>query len=123
MKRRKEYVYVLTHLPTNKKYVGRTVNPQRRYMEHMNALVHGKHYNKHMQADYNKYGGDYQFDVVCVETKADTEGFLQDEKTLMRKLKTYDERFGYNDKDPAMAFVRCIYDLPSHKRCKAEGDK
>lgn len=112
----KEYVYVLTHLATNKKYVGRTNDPQRRCMEHMNALVHGKHYNKRMQADYNKYGGDYQFDVVCVETKGDREGFLQDEKILMRKLKTYDENFGYNSRDPAMAFIRCVHDLPPQKR-------
>ena len=111
MSGKKEYVYVMTHLPTGKKYVGRTNNPQRRYAEHMNALTHGTHYNKHLQSDYNKYGGDYQFDVVCVETKGDREGFLQDEKTLMRKLRTYNEKFGYNDKDPAMVIVRCAYGL------------
>lgn len=116
----KEYVYVLTHLATNKKYVGRTTDPERRCMEHLNALVHGKHYNKNMQADYNKYGGDYQFEVVCVETKKHTDEFLQDEIVLMRKLRTYDERYGYNDKDPEVAFIRCIYGLPPHKRTRKE---
>lgn len=110
----KEYVYVLTHIPTGKKYVGRSKDPKRRCMSHMNALLSGYHTNKAMLADYQKYGGDYKFEIVSEEH--DRIGRINsDEKQWMLKLRTYDERYGYNDKDNAMTASRIEHGLPTIK--------
>ena len=58
------YVYILTETTTGKKYVGRTTNPKARKSSHMIALRGGYHNNKEMQADFNKYHGDYRFEVI-----------------------------------------------------------
>lgn len=109
-----DYIYVLTHMPTHKKYVGRSGQPETRLMAHMNALIHGYHRNKAMQADYDKYGGDYKFEIVS-EEHARNGGMQSDEKKWMCDLKTYDERYGYNCEDPAMVLVRLRNGLPAYK--------
>lgn len=98
-----EYVYVLTHLPTGKKYVGRTRHPKMRGQQHITAAKRGKHPCKALQADYNKYGGEFSYEVIgeCPRER----GFDR-EKQLMVQLKTYDEKFGYNTNDWAMNPIR-----------------
>lgn len=59
-------VYVLTYLPTGKKYVGRSTNVENRIQLHMCLLRHGKHNSKELQQDYNRYGGGK--DAFSVET-------------------------------------------------------
>lgn len=105
----KTQVYVITYLPTGKKYVGRTSNLENRIQQHMSTLRHGKHNSKELQKDYNKFGGgknafrievvgEYQWHVG----KADTDlEFL-----VMAGLHTYDERYGYNTHDCAMQKLR-----------------
>ena len=42
-------VYVLTHLPSMKLYVGSTVDVHRRMIQHSHGLRHGKHSNRNLQ--------------------------------------------------------------------------
>ena len=99
---KKEYVYVLTHIHTGKKYVGRSKDPVKRGLSHLQALMRGDHVNKAMQADFDKYHGLYDLAIVCEETGRRCDGFNSCEKKWMRKLKTYDERYGYNSQDTSM---------------------
>lgn len=122
----KEYIYVLTHVKTGKKYVGRSKQPKERYRRHMWALKRGAHNNNEMQSDYSRYGGDYTFEIVSEEHKR--LGKLDsDERKWMIKLKTYDERYGYNTKDYGMVTVRANHGLPvdwfyeKYERRKARG--
>ena len=108
----KGYVYVLTHIFTGKKYVGKTVDPEMRVIAHVSALTKGTHTNKAMQADFDKYHGDYRFSIV---EEVMGPKVYDAEKKWMRKLKTYDERYGYNYKDSAMALVRLKNRLPAYK--------
>lgn len=105
----KSRVYVITYLPTGKKYVGRTTNLKDRIQLHMSALRCGRHSSKELQKDYNKFGGgkdafrievvgEYQWHVNKVDTDLE---FL-----VMTRLHTYDEQYGYNTHDPAMQLVR-----------------
>ena len=63
----------------------------------MNDLRKGKHCNKAMQKDFNKYGGNYSLyilDTIEAPEQRDMEYYW------MEKLKTYDPRIGYNKSDP-----------------------
>ena len=96
------YVYILTETTTGKKYVGRTTNPKARKSSHMIALRGGYHNNKEMQADFNKYHGDYRFEVIGYDDHHKSTGFWSLEKQTMIRLKTYDPRYGYNSNDKSM---------------------
>lgn len=96
------YVYVLTQINTGKKYVGRTNRPKERKRNHMVALRGGYHINKEMQADFNKYHGNYSFEVVGYDNNEKGMGIRSLEKQTMIKLRTYDPRYGYNSHDTAI---------------------
>ena len=96
------YVYVLTQINTGKKYVGRTTDPKTRQKRHMTALRGGYHNNKEMQADFDKYHGDYRFEVVGYDDHHNSTGFWSLEKQTMIRLKTYDTRYGYNSNDTSI---------------------
>lgn len=97
-----KHVYVLTNTRTGKKYVGSTSRPDYRYRLHINALKRGNHPNKHMQADYVN-GDEMNFEIVDCLTD---HGLKGEESAWMIKLRTYDERFGYNVKDWSMQPIR-----------------
>lgn len=105
-----EYVYVLTHIPTGKKYVGRSRKPKLREKAHRQALRRGKHPCKALQDDYDKFGGELTFEIVSHDVAKRLE--VDDEKKMMIKLKTYDGRYGYNTNDPAMRAIRIEHGLP-----------
>lgn len=96
------YVYVLTQTNTGKKYVGRTANPTKRKENHLRALRGGYHNNKEMQEDFNKYHGEYRFEVIGYDNHNNGTGFQSLEKQTMIRLKTYDPRYGYNSHDTAI---------------------
>lgn len=94
-----EYIYCMTFLDTGMKYVGRTSNPIKRRRQHITALKNGIHTNKRMQRDFNKLPQEILFEILakvpCIRSqKQDTP-----EQFWMKKLRTYDERYGYNDND------------------------
>ena len=99
----KSYIYMLYNFANNKIYVGHTVHPEIRKRDHINALRRGSHPNKEMQADFDKFGDVFFFTII--EEKC---GFREksNEYEWMRKLKTYDERYGYNTHDWATQGMR-----------------
>lgn len=93
-----QYIYLLKNNMTNRIYVGRTSRPELRFRQHISALKSNRHTNELMQQDFNMYGVD-SFSMEIVEQ---SESFVRTgrEGKWMLKLKTYDERYGYNYKDP-----------------------
>ena len=103
------YIYVLTQINTGKKYVGKTMNVERRIADHMNALMRGDHRNKAMQADFDKYHGDYNVSIVDTSGRRNA---CRTEKKWMIKLHTYDERYGYNNNDVMTIATRQANGMP-----------
>lgn len=68
-------IYVITCLPNGKIYVGQTVNAQRRWRQHSQALNRGCHSNKHLQDTWRHYGPKaFTFEVLeFVEEQSLTE--------------------------------------------------
>lgn len=106
------YIYSITHLPTNKRYIGRTKRPEKRWRQHLTALEANRHSNKAMQDDYNRIGHDFVYEIL---ERIITTPFVcghDAEKAYMEKFMTYDERYGYNFNDPMMSPVRTAHFLP-----------
>ena len=49
-------IYIITNKKDNKVYIGQALNFKKRKYVHFSLLKNNKHYNKHLQASYNKYG-------------------------------------------------------------------
>lgn len=92
----KREVYVITHNPTGKSYVGSSKNPTVRILTHMNALRNGNHPVEDMQSDFNRYGDDYSSRIVDEFHSYDGRMI---EYEWMERLKSNIRGFGYNYKD------------------------
>jgi group I intron endonuclease len=58
-------IYVIRNVVDQKFYVGSTANMRERFRTHRNKLRKGTHHCHHLQAAWNKYGGDvFKFEVV-----------------------------------------------------------
>lgn len=58
-------IYQITNMLTEDFYIGSAQSFSRRKWQHEYALKRGKHKNPHMQASWNKYGGDaFVFEVI-----------------------------------------------------------
>lgn len=86
-------VYTITNVVAGKQYVGSSVDIERRWTEHKQALANVKHGNRYLQRAWNKYGADaFVFKVV---ERCEPESLLACEQTWMDIVKPFDSR-GYN---------------------------
>lgn len=60
-------IYQIRNIVTGWVYIGSTANFYRRVKQHSESLVAKKHFNKHLQKAYNKYGND-NFVVEVLES-------------------------------------------------------
>ena len=103
-------IYVITNQNTGRKYVGCTERQAKwRVAEHMKLLKHHRYNNPEMQRDYDQHG-ESSFSYEVVATMLDPREAM--ERLWMVKLKTYDERYGYNFMDGAMRSIRREHGLP-----------
>ena len=96
-------VYVLTNRANGKKYVGSSYHPYYRKKAHDLALKGHRHPCENMQTDYDKYGDCFDMTIVDLVTQPREKS---EEYKWMKKLKTYDERYGYNYADIVMNPIR-----------------
>ena len=50
------YIYIITNIINDKKYIGSSVNYLKRKNSHICYLRSNKHHSQHLQNAYNKYG-------------------------------------------------------------------
>lgn len=92
-------IYLLRNNANGKVYVGRTGRFEHRKKLHINDLRANRHSNKMLQSDFNLYGEDaFSFEVVYQTKERLTNTHL--EQAFMKALRTYDDNFGYNKRDP-----------------------
>lgn len=87
-------VYSLINKKSRKRYIGLTKNPKKRISSHFYALNSGRHINENMQNDF-----EYGFEYEIIETDIPWSSAREKELFYMKKYKTYDSRFGYNEYD------------------------
>lgn len=121
-------IYVITYLPTGKKYVGKSKDVESRFKTHISFLQNHKHPSADFQADYDKYGGgleSFKVEIVDYQLGGFADRYDQ-EHTAMMKFKTYDKRYGYNASDQSIQWMREKQGLPRknfgwHRRRELEG--
>lgn len=119
----KEYVYAITCLMNGKRYIGSTRKPQTRKSQHFNDLKAHRHYNKALQKDFDMYGEFYfRFDVIC-EKHNHLSCTGSEEKKYIGLLRTYDERYGYNERDLLSYTFRKQAGLPQLRQVREKGWK
>lgn len=60
-------IYLITNTVNQKKYIGSSVNINRRWKQHRWALCMNRHRNAHLQAAWNKYGEQsFKFEILCL---------------------------------------------------------
>ena len=127
------YIYALQHNATGKIYVGITTDLKVRILAHLSALRSGRHSNEALQTDCEQNGVDIttylleEFDYPKYPF-ADLRrgGHLEREKNWMLKLRTYDERIGYNTNDLNFKRRKCslniIHAVPTPNEVDDEGE-
>lgn len=79
-------IYQIKSLTTNKIYIGKSVELQKRFQKHLNPLRKKKHYNVHLQRHFNKYGeSDFEYSVL-EETNGLNAKELSDKEVYWIKL-------------------------------------
>lgn len=90
------YIYVIHNSINDKKYVGRTIDIHRRWLEHKSSRLHTKYLHHPMYIDMDTYGVDKYWCEV-LETIDDKEEATQREKYWTNRFNSNIPN-GYNDK-------------------------
>lgn len=85
-------IYAITNMRDCKKYIGQSVNIQKRWREHKNALEQNRHFNIHLQRAWNR-GDRFEFSVI---EKCDKDKLNEREIYWIAYYNTMDMQFGYN---------------------------
>ena len=94
----KASIYILRNNANGKVYVGKTGQFKERSYAHLNNLRQKRHTNKSLQEDYDLFGENV-FEFLIVDEVDAWLGFRKEQEWMIR-LKTYNPKYGYNDKDP-----------------------
>lgn len=85
------FIYSVTNLRNGKRYIGKTINPKKRAIQHFSQI------NRRTHSNITDFEDDYDFEILA--DKIRFENSVDSEIFYMKKYKTYNPGFGYNTKD------------------------
>ena len=87
-------IYKITNIINKKYYIGSAVNIKGRLKTHKRLLEQNKHYNKHLQSSYNKYGtSNFIYNIIEITKK---ENMIEREQFWIDLLEANNNKKGYN---------------------------
>lgn len=99
------YIYSITNLINNKKYIGSTKSLKNREYSHFRLLKKNEHHSFHLQASYNKYGkNNFKFDIII---ECDKKNRTEMETYYINFYNSHNREFGYNIIEPNNAKFKC----------------
>lgn len=94
-------IYKITNITNNKIYIGSTKNFKNRWKSHVNLLKNKKHFNRHLQLSWNKYGErNFKFLIIKKMKDVSEEKLLAEEQKYINLLNPFGLN-GYNIKEEA----------------------
>jgi group I intron endonuclease len=88
-------VYAIEHIESGRMYIGSTKRSlSRRWSEHRRNLKRKKHHNRHLQDDWNTYGG-HAFEFRCIE-QCLPNGLIIREQYYLDRYRALDSGLLYN---------------------------
>ena len=91
-------IYCIENKINNKKYIGSSVDIEDRFRHHKSSLRNNRHFNKHLQASWDKYGED-NFEFYIIESGVSDLSELEvREDFYIEKYSSTNDDFGYNQK-------------------------
>ena len=94
IKNHKSGIYIIRNCGDGKVYIGQSSSITTRWRTHKNDLKKGKHYNKHLQSAFNKYGEE-KFDYSVLEF-CDVSTIDEREQFWISEYKSNKDNHGYN---------------------------
>lgn len=88
-------IYMIRNIKNNKKYIGQSVDINKRLITHIRHLKKDKHHNKFLQKDFNKYGED-AFKTYVLRELSDKDDLDKWEMYYINLLSTQCYAKGYN---------------------------
>jgi group I intron endonuclease len=90
----KSYIYQIRNLLDEKKYIGQTINIDKRQQDHFSYLRRGSHFNRHLQSAFNKYGErNFVFEILIMsEDQTEEELNILEIQTIAK----IDKKLRYN---------------------------
>lgn len=119
------YIYEIFNDVTQRRYIGVTKNPQKRFKSHLSFLRNHKHTAENIVSDYIKYGEEHFFFRLIDEAETKEEG-LKKEKRYILKFQSYTPENGYNGNDPRWSKKHspgAIKDSDLKRKIKKQGYK
>lgn len=104
-------VYRIYNKISNKSYIGSTVNWQKRKTSHINQLRKSKHYNRHLQSAWNKYG-EQVFEFAILE-EIEPSRLINAEINFIELYRAHIRDFGYNEKSPNSSRAGLVHSAES----------
>ena len=93
-------IYCISNKINDNKYIGQSVNIEKRFKEHKYHLNNNSHHNQHLQNAYNKYGNN-NFDFIILK-RCKHQYLDRFEKFYIRQYNTieqgYNITYGYQDR-------------------------
>lgn len=87
-------IYQILCVPTGKVYIGSTKRLSKRWQEHRRLLRQRRHFNRHLQASWNKYGENaFTFSVL---QECEPSELIDFEQFWLDATSCYDSRRGFN---------------------------
>lgn len=87
-------IYIIENIISSFKYIGLSLNIEKRFTYHKRRLEYNKHSNEHLQYSYNKNGvSSFTYSILeeCTE-----ELICEREKYWILYYSSFDRKFGYN---------------------------
>lgn len=98
-------IYQIYNPINNKRYIGSSINVERRLKEHLRNLEKNRHCNDHLQSAYNKYKDVLQFQFL---EECEPDECLIFEQYYLDYYKSYIREFGYNIDPEAKYALRVL---------------
>lgn len=88
-------IYKITNNINGKCYIGKSeVSIEGRINYHKSRLEEGTHYNTHMQNSFNKYNGDFSYEII--EELDNRDDCCDREKYWIEYYKSSNPEYGFN---------------------------